>query len=95
MASQPFRCDSLVPIPPSFARLPLPAAEQTHVIERQEVPGTTRSTSTGRDCLAATPPGSEHGEPMPGPGFYSGPTPRLQRLTPARPEAGTGDQAGP
>ena len=49
------------------------------------VPGTTCSTPTGRDCLAATPPRSVHGSTTPEPGFYSGPTPRLQRLTPTRP----------
>jgi len=44
------------------------------------VPGTTRSTPTGCDCLAATPPRPSMTKvAMPRSSFYSGPTPRLQR----------------
>jgi hypothetical protein len=45
------------------------------------VPGTTRSTPTDCDCLAAMPPSPKHGRcAMLRPSFYSGPTPRLQHF---------------
>ena len=38
------------------------------------------STPTACDCLAARPPRAAHGLRLGTPGFYSGPTPRLQRF---------------
>ena len=60
------------------------------------VPGTTRKHANGpRLPCRGHRPSSRMVCTTPEPGFYSGPTPRLQRLTPARRKAGTGDQAGP
>ena len=62
----------------------------------QEVPGTTRRhANVLRLPCRRHRPSQNMAHAMLGSGFYSGPTPRLQRLTPARPKAGTGDQAGP
>jgi hypothetical protein len=59
------------------------------------VPGTTRSTPTDCDCLAAMPPRPEHGRCRAQAQLLLGPhsqTPAFQ--SPVRPETGTGDQAG-
>ena len=66
----------------------------THRSTSKKCPAPPVARQRAATALPRTPPKHTHDFSMHILGFYSGPTPRLQRLTRARPKARTGDQAG-
>jgi hypothetical protein len=68
---------------------------RTTLIELQECPAPPVARQRIATALPQCRPDWRMVETMSRPGSYSGPTPRLQRLTRTRPKVRTGDQAGP